>query len=96
MPCMSMRTQPAFWGVSTAALSSLGERAPRKTKRKGVIDVLKTVNKTPDSKKSASQQNNCKCKTHTVRLPNYLIISSPVIYTPAPKWPGARCAFLGV
>lgn len=48
-----------------------------------MIDVLKTVNKTPDSKKSASQQNNCECKTHAVKLPNYLIISSAVIYTPA-------------
>lgn len=55
-------------------LSFLGKFAHWKMKRKVMIDVLKTVNKILDSKKSASQQNNWKYKMQTVKFPNYLII----------------------
>lgn len=63
MHCMSMKIQQSFWSSDCKAsplqqLSFLGKFAHWKMKRKEVIDVLKTVNKIPDSQekcKSAKQ-----------------------------------------
>lgn len=65
---MSMKIQQSFWsaavGIRTAALPFPRKRARWKMKRKEVIDVLKTVNKIPGSKKVQVSKTigSAKCK----------------------------------